>query len=159
MIRKRTVGTSVALDLMQFGIAQWFFGNLYEAVVKIPERLAADTHRTSVLGPGSPVRYYAPIVPVTTAGAVGALAGSSGSSRRWLLAAAACWGAGVAMTAYLVRRVNLRVVFADEVVPAAERDALIRMWYRVNVLRTAAAGAALFAAHRAGIVRGSGGRR
>jgi hypothetical protein len=43
----------MAVDLMQFGIAQWFFGNVYEAVVKIPERLAADTRRTSLFGAGS----------------------------------------------------------------------------------------------------------
>jgi hypothetical protein len=53
------------------------------------------------------------------------------------------------MTAYLVRKVNLKLFFGDEPPPAVERDALVRTWYRVNVLRTAVAGAALFATQRA----------
>lgn len=146
---KRTNSRPVALDVMQFGIAQWFFGNVYEAVVKIPERLAADRDPPTLLGPGSPVRYYAPLVPVTAVSTVRAVVTTGGSGRVWAAVAATCWGTGVGMTAYLVRKVNLKLFFGDEPPPAAERDALIRTWYRVNVLRTAAAGAALLATQRA----------
>ncbi len=64
---RRARRTAALLDLAQLGQAQWFFGDLYEAVVKIPELLsnsAQQTHARSVLGPGSPVRYYLPAVPV-----------------------------------------------------------------------------------------------
>jgi Domain of unknown function (DUF1772) len=138
----------MAVDLMQFGIAQWFFGNVYEAVVKIPERLAADTRRTSLFGAGSPVRYYAPVVPVTAAATVGALITSSGGARRWLTVAAGCWFSGVVLTAYLVRTVNLKLFFGEEPAPATERDELIATWYRLNSPRIVAAGAALLAAQR-----------
>jgi hypothetical protein len=90
------------------------FGNIYEGVVKIPERLATDPNRTSVLGPGS----------------------------RLL-------DSGLAITGYLVRRVNLKVMFAASPPPQAEQDALIEVWYRLNLVRIAAASAALFAAYRA----------
>jgi hypothetical protein len=53
----------------RFGQAYWFFGNLYEAVVDVPQ-LLADAHGQRspwLLGPGSPVRYYAPIAPLTLA--------------------------------------------------------------------------------------------
>jgi hypothetical protein len=60
-----THSTARLLDIAKLGYAQWLFGNIYESVVKIPERLATDPNRTSVLGPGSPLRYYAPVLPVT----------------------------------------------------------------------------------------------
>ncbi|WP_163569827.1 hypothetical protein [Fodinicola feengrottensis] len=43
----------------QFGLTAWFFGNLYEAVVGMPQ-LLADAPPRGLLKPGSPVRYYAP---------------------------------------------------------------------------------------------------
>jgi hypothetical protein len=153
--------TPALLDLAQLGIAQWLFGNVYEAVVRIPERLSArnsdapGTHGSalprSVLGRGSPVRYYAPAAPITAATILTALVLSrqTRSIRRWLGTAAGCMILGSAITGYLVRTVNLKLFFGSEPVPAAERDALIRRWYRLNVLRTVATGAALFAAHRA----------
>lgn len=53
------------LALAQVGHAQWFLGNLYEAIVKVPDLLArhdAGSNRDgkgalSPFGPGSPVRY------------------------------------------------------------------------------------------------------
>jgi hypothetical protein len=51
------------LDVAQLGYAQWLFGNIYEAVVKIPERLAAERRDSAaragssvILAPGSPLR-------------------------------------------------------------------------------------------------------
>ena len=144
------------LDLAQLGHAQWFFGNVYEAVVKIPELLSDSAHATdrparSVLGPGSPVRYYLPAVPVALAGTLGALINGldSPTGRRWLAVSTGCFASGAALTGYLVRTVNLKLFFAAEPPPPAERDALLRTWYRLNVLRTAAAGGAVLASHRA----------
>ncbi|BBZ73215.1 hypothetical protein MPRS_43080 [Mycobacterium paraseoulense] len=57
------------LGLAQLGHAHWLFGNIYEAVVKIPDRLAAEPRpatreggspRSSLLAPGSPLRYSLP---------------------------------------------------------------------------------------------------
>jgi hypothetical protein len=45
----------------------------------------------------------------------------------------------------LVRKVNLRLFFSTEPPPPAERDALLRSWYRLNVLRMAAVGGSVFA--------------
>jgi hypothetical protein len=155
----RTRLTARLLDLAELALAQWLFGNVYEAVVKVPERLATPpsdaagvgADRTSILGPGSPVRYYVPAAPVTAATLFGALIASrrTGTVTRWLTASAGCWIAGAALTAYLVVKVNLRLFFGAEAPPADERDTLLRRWHRVNVLRTAAVGGALVAAHRA----------
>ena len=149
--------TARLLELAQLGHAQWLFGNVYEAVVKIPERLSAESsssatvngRQTAVLGPGSPVRYYAPAVPLTAATTIAALitSGQSAKTKRWLAMAVGCWMSGVAITAYLVRKVNLKLFFADEQPPIAERDALIRTWYRLNVVRIATAAGALVATY------------
>ena len=43
----------------RLGQAAWFFGNLYEAVVGMPQLLAdvrSESERTGPLGTGSPVR-------------------------------------------------------------------------------------------------------
>ena len=157
----RLFGTVRLLEIAQLGHAEWLFGNIYEAVVKIPERLAIEAvdradagigaGRTSVLGPGSPVRYYAPVAPVTLASTAAAVATGWGAegARPWLTIGAGCSVAGVALTAYLVRAVNLKVMFAAKPPPPAERDARIRLWYRLNIVRIATTGGALFALHRA----------
>jgi len=55
--------------IARFGQAYWLFGNLYEAVVDVPQLLADahDQRPPRVLGPGSPERYYAPVAPLTPA--------------------------------------------------------------------------------------------
>jgi hypothetical protein len=150
---RRARRTAALLDLAQLGYAQWFFGNVYEAVVKIPERLSEDFSDSprgtarSILGPGSPVRYYLPAPPVALVGTLGAVINGLGNprSRRWLTVSAGCGVAGAALTGYVVREVNLKLFFAAEPPPPAERDALLRSWYRLNALRTAAVGGAVFA--------------
>jgi len=153
--------TGALLLVAQFGIAQWLFGNIYEAVVRIPERLAVRNAETSaanatarppsVLGAGSPVRYYAPAVPLTAAGLAAALLSDrqSRATTRWLVLSAASWTCGGAITAYLVKTINLKLFFTLEPPPTAERDELLRKWYRLNVVRIASAAIALLAAHRA----------
>ncbi|MCW2655342.1 MAG: putative rane protein [Mycobacterium sp.] len=149
---------ALLLDAAQLGIAQWLFGNVYEAVVRIPELLSdqasavsADERPRSILGAGSPVRYYAAGAPLTTVAIVAALiaAPQDSRSRRWLRAAIGCWLGGAVVTAYLVRTVNLPLFFSSQPLPADKRSTLIRTWYRWNAARIAAAAAALAAAHRA----------
>ena len=147
---RRLVLAARLLDIAQLGHAEWLFGNIYEAVVKIPERLTR-AGPTSVLGPGSPVRYYAPVLPITMASTAAAVAAGwdAKGARRWLIAAAGCSVTGLTVTAYLVRAVNLKVMFAAEPPPAAERDARIQIWYRLNIVRIATTGGVLFAVQRA----------
>ena len=49
------------------GQVAWFIGNLYEAVVDMPQLLAdaQPQRRPGLMSPGSPLRYYAPVAPLT----------------------------------------------------------------------------------------------
>jgi hypothetical protein len=124
---RRAQRTVALLDLAQLGRAQWIFGNVYEAVVKIPELLSDSADTTdrpprSVLGPGSPVRYYLSAVPVALAGALGAVINGLDSPRgaRWLAISTGCFASGAAL--YLVCEVNLKLFFAAEPPPPADLD-------------------------------------
>ncbi|GAA4934966.1 hypothetical protein GCM10023224_14530 [Streptomonospora halophila] len=152
------------LRLARAGHAQWLFGNLYEAVVKVPDLLAERAGEPAEgagcggggaltpLGPGSPVRYYAAAMPATTPAVLvaAAMGWDKPESRPWLAAAAVCSLSGSAASVYLVRAINLRLFFGDRALSTAERERLLRTWYRVNAFRMAAAGAALAAAGRGG---------
>lgn len=149
--------TARLLGLTQLGHAHWFFGNLYEAIVGVPDLLATNRSRrrsdrsASPLAPGSPVRYYVAAAPVTFPAAciAAALGWDERRNRPWLVAAAACSIAGVTSTIYLVRAVNLRLFFSAEPLDAGERGRLLRSWYRVNVARIVLTGATSVAAHKA----------
>jgi hypothetical protein len=100
------------LGVAEFSHAHWFFGNLYEALVKIPHRVAASEASPelprSPFGAGSPGRYYAPIAPVNAPAAIAALVAGwqHSNSRAWLIVAAASSTTGAAATAYLLRSIN-----------------------------------------------------
>ncbi|HEX3647093.1 MAG TPA: anthrone oxygenase family protein [Pseudonocardiaceae bacterium] len=136
------------LGVAQVGQAGWFFGNLYEAVVPVPDHLPPVG---TPLASGSPVRYYAAAGPaaVPTLLAAAALGWPAKDSRAWLALSAACTLAGVAATAHLVRTVNLRLFQDTGPVAADERAALLRRWHRVNAVRLALTGVAWLAAGRA----------
>jgi hypothetical protein len=148
---------STLLTIAQLGYAHWFFGNLYEAVVRVPDRLAkddepgvADRRLASVLSAGSPVRYYLPGVPVVLGATLSALVAgwTSRNDRPWLGAAAVSTLSGVVATAYLVRAVNLKLFVAGQALTPADQDCLLRIWYRVNVVRLLTTGSAWLIAAR-----------
>lgn len=157
--RQRTA--AALLTLAQVGQAQWFFGNLYEAVVKVPDRLAGQRDLAvpagqpvtvrAIMRAGSPVRYYLPAGPTAAGAAMAALvAGWDGSSsRRWLAASAVASLSGAALTTCIVSEVNISLFFASDPPTAAERAALLRRWHRVNMIRLAVAAAAWATAQRA----------
>ena len=133
------------LATARLGLAHWFFGNLYEEIVRMPQRVADAPGAGGPLGPGSPVRYYLPAAPLTLAATFAAIASGWGDreDRPRLVAAGLLTTAGAAMTAHLVRAVNLRLL-GDAVPDNGERRRLVAHWHRVNRVRLVmVAGAAL----------------
>lgn len=145
--------------MAEFSHAHWFFGNLYEVLVKIPHRVAAaEASRElprSPFGAGSPGRYYAPIAPINAPAAIGALVAgwNHADSRPWLLVAAASSTTGAAATAYLLRSINPDLFFSPQPLSETLRNPLLKRWYRVHALRHAASAVALAAIHEARTLR------
>jgi hypothetical protein len=146
--RRRLAGA--LLNVARLGQAQAFFGNVYEAVVKIPHTFAHDRVLVGqrLLKPGNPTLYFIPAGPVTLAASVGALV-AGGHDRRWLGASTAASVAAGLVTAHVVTKVNNRLFLDPETPAPEERDALLRRWYRLNAARFTLLGAAWFAAEKA----------
>jgi hypothetical protein len=147
------------LGVAEFTHAHWFFGNLYEALVKIPDRVAASEASPGLprtpFGAGSPGRYYVPIAPLCAPAAVAALLSGweHSDSRPWLIAGAASSITGAAATAYLLRSINPTLFFSPQPLDEARRKPLLKRWYRVHALRLTASAVALAAIHQARTVR------
>jgi len=158
---RRRRGARALLTVAQAGQAALLFGNLYEAVVKIPHRFAhhrdlampedEPAHLRSLLRPGSPTLYFVPSGPVTVVAALAALGtGWDGPlDRRWLTASASATALMALLTAYVVRQINFPLFFSPQPPSAAERDVLLRRWYRLNAIRIAASSIAWASAQRA----------
>jgi hypothetical protein len=143
MQRLPRAGLQTAAEL---GLAHWFFGNLYEEVVRMPSRIAERPPTGGAFAPGSPVRYYAaaPVTLSTTLACV-ATGWRRRADRPALAAAAALTVAGVALTGHLVRAVNLRLLDGAGRPDPAERQRLVEHWHRVNRVRLVAVAAAAVA--------------
>ncbi|WP_230119656.1 hypothetical protein [Arthrobacter sp. Bi83] len=143
------------LGVAEFSHAHWFFGNLYEALVKVPHRVAASEASRelprSPFGSGSPGRYYVPIAPINAPVAIAALVAgwNHSNSRVWLVVAAASSTAGAAATAYLLRFINPDLFFSPQPLSQLRRKPLLRRWYRVHALRLTASAVSLAAIHQA----------
>ncbi|SMD22969.1 anthrone oxygenase family protein [Kibdelosporangium aridum] len=149
----------ILLGAARIGQAQMLFGNLYEAVVKVPHVFAHHRELAkpgAVLRPGSPTLYFVPAGPVTIAASVAALAsGWRDTSRRpWLAASAATTVAVALVTAYVVPAINQPLFLAAEPPAPQKRDVLLRRWYRLNAIRIAAGAVAWYTAGRAQRVQG-----
>jgi Domain of unknown function (DUF1772) len=129
----------------RLGLAHWFFGNLYEEVVRMPARLA-ESPTGSPLSPGSPVRYHLPAAPVTLAATLGCVVAGWDlrTDRPALAAAGLLTAAGAALTGHLVRSVNLRLLGNTPPDPL-ERQRLVEHWHRVNRVRLVVVAAAAVA--------------
>jgi hypothetical protein len=151
--RRRSLYATLT-TVAQLGFAHGFFGNVYEATTKVPHRIAGDgtddARMPSLFGPGSPVRYYLPGVPVTIGSTLGALVAGweHPRNRRWLAAAAVSATSAGALTGYLVRAVNVKLFVAGHPLTSTERDRLLRIWYRMNAVRIVALGAGWMALER-----------
>jgi hypothetical protein len=124
----------------RLGLAHWFFGNLYEEVARMPERIADHPSPGGPFAPGSPVRYYVPAAPIMLASTLACVAAGwhRQADRPALAAAGLLTVTGAALTGHLVRAVNLRLLDgASRPADPAERKRLVEHWHRVNRIRLA----------------------
>ena len=140
----------VLLALAVLGHAHWFFGNLYEAVVLIPQFAASPEQRLpisagGILVPGSPVLYYAPMTPLTVPAALAALAVGwrfGRVVRGKLLGAAVLSVSAALLGAYIITQLNFSLFFEPST-DVAQLEVLLRRWALLNYVRVGLVGAAL----------------
>lgn len=126
-------------EVARLGQAAWFFGNLYEGLVGMPQLLAdaRSVRAPRLLGSGSPVRYYALAAPLAFGATPVALleCWNAGGNRRLVTTTAASTVSAATLSAYLIRSVNLPLLTSDE--PLNERDVhrMVATWHLVNGVR------------------------
>lgn len=128
-----------------FGIAGGFYGNLYEAVVLVPEWQISPrsiSHWASPYAAKSPTRYYVPIEPLSTIalwlglGMTGRMPWRTNSLlRRWLLFASICGLATQGLTAYIVLQLNMPLFFDADRPPYSVLVNLLDQWELFNAFR------------------------
>jgi len=154
-LERRELVLDRLLGIAEFTHAHWFFGNVYETLVKIPDRVAGSEASTELsrrpFGTGSPGRYYVPLAPLNVPlAAASLLAGwNRPETRPWLTAAAVSSAAGGAATAYILRSLNPKLFFSPHPLDEADRKPLLARWYRVHTVRLAASAVAFAAIDRA----------
>jgi hypothetical protein len=129
------------------GLAAWFFGNVYEGAVGLPQLLAyARAERPpGLLTAGSPVRYFLPVAPAALVCTGISLVQDwrAGKDRRVVAARATSVVGALALTGYLIRSVNVPLLNAREPLTDREQADLCGMWQKANAVRVALVGTAL----------------
>lgn len=112
----------------------------------MPQLLAAarSERPAGLLAAGSPVRYFAPVAIVALGPTgISLLEGwRSGADRRLITATATCVGSALALSAYLIRRVNVPLLAGNAPLSEADQHKLIARWHRGNAVRLIALGGA-----------------
>src|SRR4051794_13246582 len=104
-----------------FGIAMWFFGNLYEAVVIGPNMLGADALQKlhnfqKFFITTNPVFFYIPLSPLATAATVFIYFKTPKTKtvlKRHLKMASIFLTISVALSVYMITQLNLKLFFGD----------------------------------------------
>lgn len=128
------------------GLAAWFFGNVYEGAVGLPQLLvwARRDRPAGLLAVGSPVRYFAPLAPPVLASTGISLAQDwrVGEDRGVVAARTACLLGALALSGYLIRTVNVPLL-AGRSPGALDGTELSARWHQVNAARVVLVGVAL----------------
>lgn len=135
-------------------LAQWFFGNLYEAVALVPN-LVSLFKLTNRSGEAlfkskmrSPVAYYVPavalVVPIEIKLAVVSVRDHAPGAG-FIVASCILHFVGIGITFYMVRNINLYLFFKPQVDLLRTRK-LLHTWSVLNFIRIPVAAAALISA-------------
>lgn len=125
----------------RLGQAAWFFGNLYEGLVGMPQLLAETgaARGRGLLAVGSPVRYFAPVAPLALAANALSLIGRWRSNedvdRHRIAVAGATTAVSVGISVYLIRVINIPLLTDADALTPAQRRQLVSTWHALNTVR------------------------
>jgi Domain of unknown function (DUF1772) len=131
----------------RLGQAAWFFGNLYEGLVGVPQLLydARAQRAPGLIAPGSPIRYFAPVAPLAFGATTVSLARSfrSGGDRRLITTTVVSTASAAALSAYLIGSVNVRLLSSDNPLSDHDRYQMVATWHTMNAVRLVALAVAI----------------
>ena len=133
-----------------FGIAMWFFGNLYEAIV-IGPNILHDTavslgHWQSFFAVTNPAFFYVPVPQLATVVLIILFfkAGGQGPELKHYLKWATIFQvASIVLSVYIITQINFKLFFGDLTKYADRLYSLALLWNILNLIRIALVGIAL----------------
>jgi hypothetical protein len=137
-----------------FAHAMWFFGNLYEEMVIVPNGVSATVAKIGAFNAYFSVarqyNYYVPLTQLGTLALVAAAIGWRHEARLRLRVPAAASVLAFALTAFIIVHYNLRIwTGAVSALSAAELHSLVWQWGVANLLRIVLVGGAALGLLRA----------
>lgn len=145
-----THNTSRAVHFSLFGLALWFFGNLYEEVILMPNWLVAPLDVLQAYN-----RYYTVViqyhyyVPITQLAVLVLIwfcfsQNPARTAAPLALRRAAIWGGlGTLLTALIVTQINVKLFLGGVTVPETTAHRMGLVWMVGNALRLFCVGMAL----------------
>ncbi|MUM15843.1 DUF1772 domain-containing protein [Mycobacterium sp. CBMA271] len=149
------MGRRILMYFTVFGIAMWFFGNLYEAIVIGPniagdskEQLKAFQQFTEVT---NPVYYYIPLTQIATITLIVWFVRTPRKAPEKLSLLMACIVeiAAVALSGYVIVKLNMTLFFGSLGETPSELHQLALQWNLLNLIRVGLTAVALLFAMRA----------
>ncbi|BAX96064.1 hypothetical protein MSTE_00725 [Mycobacteroides stephanolepidis] len=143
------MGRRILMYFTVFGIAMWFFGNLYEAVVIGPniagdtkEQLRAFQQFTEVT---NPVYYYIPLTQIAAVTLIVWFVRTPwrAPEKRSLLIATLAEIAAVALSIYIITKLNMTLFFGSLGETPEELHRLALQWNLLNLTRVGVTALAL----------------
>ncbi|MBV0918742.1 anthrone oxygenase family protein [Mycobacteroides chelonae] len=143
------MGRRILMYFTVFGIAMWFFGNLYEAVVIGPniagdtkEQLRAFQQFTVVT---NPVYYYIPLTQIAAVTLIVWFVRTPwrAPEKRSLFIASAAEIAAVALSIYIIVKLNMTLFFGSLGETPDELHRLALQWNLLNLVRVGVTALAL----------------
>ncbi|MGV0582770.1 anthrone oxygenase family protein [Mycobacteroides chelonae] len=143
------MGRRILMYFTVFGIAMWFFGNLYEAVLIGPniagdtkEQLRAFQQFTVVT---NPVYYYIPLTQIAAVTLIVWFVRTSwrAPEKRSLFIASAAEIAAVALSIYIIVKLNMTLFFGSLGETPDELHRLALQWNLLNLVRVGVTALAL----------------
>jgi hypothetical protein len=156
MIHSRTKPSNKLLLFSLFGIALWFFGNLYEAVVIAPNMLKDSARKVqdwqAFFSATNPVFFYIPIAPMAVVVMIVLYFKTSKVQsilKRHLRLATLFGVPAFALGVLMITQINLKLFFGEAGKYAAEAHRLAVLWNMLNVVRIALLSVTLYQMFRA----------
>ena len=133
-----------------FGIAMWFFGNLYEAIVIGPNMLT-DTlvrmgHWQNYFVVTNPIYFYVPVTQLATVILIILFFKTDGQKavlKRLLKLATLFQVVSILLSIYIITQINLKLFFGDLTRYADSLSSMALVWNVLNIIRVVLVGVAL----------------